>query len=172
MLNRVKLFIPLAIFIVMAVFLWRGLSIDPSHLPSALVGKPMPQFSLPVLGSDDKVLQKEDLIGEPFLVNIWGTWCTTCYYEHPYLVELSKQGVNILGVNWRDDREEALKWLKKLENPYYHIIEDQDGRLVLDLGVTAAPETFVVDSKGVVRYRHTGQVTPEVWKRHFAPLMQ
>ena len=169
--SRFKLFIPLIIFVVMAFFLWRGLSIDPKHLPSALIDKPMPEFELPVLGQE-KTLTKNDLVGKPFLINIWGTWCTTCYYEHPYLVELSKQGVNILGVNWRDDREAALEWLKKLENPYFHIIEDQEGRLVLDLGVTAAPETFVVDSNGMVKYRHTGQVTKEVWQRHLAPLMQ
>ncbi len=172
MTNRIKLFIPLFIFLVLSVFLWRGLSLDPKHIPSALVEKPMPNFDLPVLGKEGVNLNKSEILGEPFLVNIWGTWCTTCYYEHPYLVELSKLGVNILGVNWRDDRDEALKWLEKLENPYFHIIEDQDGSLVLDLGVTAAPETFVVDSQGIVKYRHTGQVTKDVWKKHLAPLMQ
>ena len=172
MSDRLKLFIPLIIFLIMAVFLWRGLSIDPKHIPSALLEKPMPEFELPVLGQEGVTLKKSDLVGKPFLVNIWGTWCATCYYEHPFLVELSNVGIDILGINWRDDQEEALKWLQKLENPYYHIIEDQDGSLVLDLGVTAAPETFVVDSNGIIKYRHTGEVTKDVWTKHLAPLMQ
>ena len=170
-MNRFKLFIPLIVFGVMAIFLWRGLSIDPSHLPSALVDKPMPEFTLPILGSDEQ-LQKSDLDGKPYLVNIWGTWCPACYHEHPYLVKLAESGVSILGVNWRDDREEAIKWLDKLKDPYSRVVEDQAGRLVLDLGVAAAPETFVVDSNGIIKYRHTGPVTEEVWKRHLAPLMQ
>lgn len=171
MKSRLKLFIPLAVFVGLAGFLWRGLSLDPSHLPSALIDKPMPEFQLASLTEEGKILSKADMAGKPYLVNIWGTWCTTCYYEHPYLVELAEQGVAILGVNWRDDRDEALAWLERLENPYTKIVEDPDGRLVLDLGVAAAPETFLVDSQGIVKYRHTGQFTMEVWKRHFAPLM-
>ena len=170
-MNRIKLFIPLIVFAVLAVFLWRGLSIDPSHLPSALVDKPMPEFTLPILGKEEE-LQKSDLNGKPYLVNIWGTWCPACYQEHPYLVKLAESGVSILGVNWRDDRVEAIKWLEKLKNPYSHVVEDQAGRLVLDLGVAAAPETFVVDSQGIIKYRHTGPVTEEIWKRQLAPLMQ
>ena len=171
MSSRLKLFAPFIVFIVVGVFLARGLSNDPSYLPSALIGKPMPAFSLPSLQESSQTLTKAIYEGKPYLVNIWGTWCRTCYYEHPYLVELAEQGVLILGVNWRDDHNEALKWLDRLENPYSHIVEDKHGRLVLDLGVTAAPETFVVDREGIIRYRHTGQLTPDVWKSHIAQYM-
>lgn len=183
--SRLKLFIPLIIFLVMAGFLWRGLALDPNELPSALLDKPLPAFSLPLLNVDDleggegqsspeaapQMVSNLDLKGEAFLLNIWATWCYTCQVEHPYLMKLAERGVKIVGINYKDENEPARQWLKKLGNPYALNIVDQEGRLGLDLGVYGAPETFVIDKNGMVKYRHVGEVNEKVWQGMLAPLL-
>ena len=170
-MERFKLFVPLIIFLIMSVFLYRGLSIDPSELPSVVVDKPFPEFSLPQLGDETEVpLARSDIVGEPFLLNVWASWCPTCLVEHPYLVKLSKQGVKIVGLNWKDEDDKAKQWIARYGNPYSTNLVDYNGRLVLDLGVSAAPETFVVDASGTIRYRHVGEVTEKVWRSHMAPI--
>jgi cytochrome c biogenesis protein CcmG/thiol:disulfide interchange protein DsbE len=168
--TRIKLFIPLAIFMVMAIFLFRGLYLDPNEMPSALVDKPLPEFSLPELLTGETI-DRQTLIGKPFLLNVWATWCPTCIQEHPYLVELSQNGVVIVGLNYKDEDDKAKQWLKRLGNPYAYNVVDAEGRMGLDLGVYGAPETFVVDSNGVIRYRHVGVVNDGVWKTILAPML-
>jgi len=166
---RLKLFLPLILFAVMALFLFRGLSLDPRELPSALIDRPLPEFSLPALG-EDRMLGRDNLIGQPALVNVWATWCVSCRVEHPYLQQLADTGVAILGVNYKDDDAAALKWLAELGNPYLLNVADREGSLGLDLGVYGAPETYVLDADGVIRYRHVGVVDERVWREVLQPL--
>lgn len=173
MKERIKLYIPLGIFVVMAAFLWAGLGKDPSYLPSALIDRPMPNFELTVLkkSGEKELITPSTLAGEPYLLNVWATWCPSCLHEHPYFLKLAEQGVNIVGLNYKDEADKALDWLDRYGNPYSTVIYDPDGRLGLDLGVYGAPETFVVDASGTIRYKHVGVVNDKVWKSHLAPLM-
>ncbi len=161
---RLLLFIPLGVFIVLGIFLWRGLSLDPKELPSALIDQPFPDFQMASLQQPDKVLTKADLLGKPVLVNVWATWCPACRQEHADLLAIARQGsIGIVGLNYKDDRAAAVKWLQDLGNPYVFNIFDENGMLGLDLGVYGAPETYLVDSEGIVRYRHVGVITEKVW---------
>lgn len=166
---RAKLFIPLILFIGLALFLFRGLSLDPNAMPSALIDRPLPAFSLPALGSEQKITQ-ETLKGEVTFLNVWATWCYSCRVEHPYLQYLADEGVPIYGVNYKDEDSAALEWLKNLGNPYIANIVDQEGTLGLDLGVYGAPETYLVDQNGIIRYRHVGVVDERVWSTILQPL--
>jgi cytochrome c biogenesis protein CcmG/thiol:disulfide interchange protein DsbE len=160
---RLKLFLPLAAFVLLSLLLFRGLSLDPTSLPSALVGKPLPDFELEELHSGE-LLSRQQIIGEPMLVNIWATWCYSCRVEHPYLLELAAQGVRIIGLNYKDDGVKAIAWLKDLGDPYTLTLADSEGMLGLDMGVYGAPETYVVDANGVVQFRHVGVVDAQVWQ--------
>lgn len=166
---RLKLFLPLILFMVLALFLVRGLSLDPKELPSALIDKPFPEFSLSALGRAD-TLDKAAVSGEVALFNVWATWCVSCRVEHPYLTELAKQGVAIYGINYKDDDAAALGWLTELGDPYIASIADREGTLGLDLGVYGAPETYLVDASGLVRYRHVGVVNERVWTTILRPI--
>lgn len=170
-MSRLKLFIPLIIFAVLAVFFWRGLSLDPTEMPSALIDKPVPAFRLPTLEDANQIITQDDLKGEVALVNVWATWCIACRVEHPYLVELANQGVRVIGINYKDDVAEAQRWLKNLHNPYVYSIIDADGRLGIDLGVFGAPETYVVDRQGVIRHKHVGVVDDKVWTEQLKPIV-
>ncbi|MFT6387853.1 MAG: cytochrome c biogenesis protein CcmG/thiol:disulfide interchange protein DsbE [Cellvibrionaceae bacterium] len=171
-MNRIKLFVPLFIFVVLAGFFWRGLSLDPSAMPSALIDKTFPEFSLPRLQDETQMTTKSDLLGEVTLVNIWATWCVSCRVEHPYLNKLKAEGIRIVGLNYKDDSSAARKWLTDLGNPYQWNIVDKDGRLGVDLGVFGAPETYVLDKQGVIRYKHVGVVDQRVWDEKFLPVIQ
>lgn len=164
LMPRLRLFLPLAAFILLSLLLFKGLSLDPTSLPSALVGKPLPDFELEELHSSE-VLSRGRIVGEPMLVNIWATWCYSCRVEHPFLVELAAQGVRIIGLNYKDDRDKAIGWLEELGDPYALTLSDTEGMLGLDMGVYGAPETYVVDAEGVVQYRHVGVVDEDVWQR-------
>ena len=166
---RLKLFIPLILFGVMALFLFRGLGLDPRELPSALIDRPLPEFSLPSLGGD-RMLTRADIAGQVALVNVWATWCSSCRVEHPYLQQLADQGVAIFGVNYKDEAAAARRWLDQLGDPYQLNIVDKQGTLGLDLGVYGAPETYLVDTAGVIRYRHVGVVDDRVWRSILQPL--
>jgi cytochrome c biogenesis protein CcmG/thiol:disulfide interchange protein DsbE len=170
--RRIKLFIPLIVFAVLAVLFWRGLSLDPKAMPSALLNKPVPEFSLRSLESPEKILTQEIFRGRVALLNVWATWCPPCYVEHPFLVKLAEQGVPIVGVNYKDDITAAKKWVEELHNPYVDIIFDAEGRFGLDLGVYGWPETYVVDKEGIIRYKHVGVVDEKVWSQTLQPLMQ
>jgi cytochrome c biogenesis protein CcmG, thiol:disulfide interchange protein DsbE len=169
MAPRLKLFLPLILFVVLALFLFRGLSLDPRELPSALIDKPFPAFSLPALG-DARQLDRSLLDGEVSLVNVWATWCISCRVEHPYLRQLADAGVNIIGVNYKDEPDAAREWLAQLGDPYRVNIVDSEGSLGLDLGVYGAPETYLVDARGVIRYRHVGVIDERVWREVLEPL--
>ncbi|MEE4661675.1 MAG: DsbE family thiol:disulfide interchange protein [Halieaceae bacterium] len=170
-MKRLKLFLPLAVFLVLAGFLFRGLSLDPQALPSALIDRPMPAFTLPVLGADGASVDEKALSGEVALVNVWATWCASCRVEHPFLTELARQGLAIYGINYKDEDDKALAWLAELGDPYRLNIVDAEGTLGLDLGVYGAPETYVVDARGVIRYRHVGVVNAQVWQDILSPIV-
>lgn len=169
MQSRLKLFLPLIAFVALALLLFRGLSLDPTALPSALIDRPMPEFSLPALAGNEMVSGAQ-LRGEPALYNVWATWCISCRVEHPYLQTLADQGVPIYGINYKDDTQAALAWLQELGDPYRLTIVDASGSLGLDLGVYGAPETYFVDAGGVVRYRHVGVIDERIWTSKLEPI--
>ncbi len=164
-MSRWLLFIPLGLFIVLGLVLWKGLSLDPRELPSALIDKPFPSFKIDALLQPERILTKADIVGKPVLVNVWATWCPSCKKEHRQLLAIAKQNkIPIIGLNYKDKREAATLWLQQLGNPYQFNIYDHDGMLGLDLGVYGAPETYLLDKNGVVKHRHVGVVTQAVWK--------
>ncbi|MGS2716839.1 DsbE family thiol:disulfide interchange protein [Eionea flava] len=169
MKKRLQLFLPLAIFLVLVGFFWRGLSLDPNAMPSALIDKSFPVFSLKRL-QDEQLIYRDSLLGEVNLVNVWATWCVACKYEHPVLNQLAEQGINIVGINYKDNNPAALKWLDTLGNPYRFNIVDPLGSLGVDLGVFGAPETYVVDKQGIIRYKHVGIVDLQVWTETLQPI--
>lgn len=171
-MKRAILLLPLALFLVLAVFLYRGLFLDPAELPSALIGKPFPAFALPSLHEPQRTLTAADLKGKPALVNVWATWCPTCKAEHEMLNRLAGQGVNIVGVNYKDDSAAARKWLEDFLDPYQLNIEDKAGSLGLNLGVYGAPETFLIDRDGIIRHKYVGAIDERVWREQLAPLYQ
>jgi cytochrome c biogenesis protein CcmG/thiol:disulfide interchange protein DsbE len=169
--GRLKLFIPLAIFVVLAGFLLRGLQLDPQALPSALIDRPLPAFELPELRTGE-MLTVESVTGEVALLNVWATWCASCRVEHPFLTSLADAGMPIYGINYKDSDAKALGWLQQLGDPYRLNIVDAEGSLGLDLGVYGAPETYVLDANGIIRYRHVGVVDARVWKDILEPIVQ
>ena len=158
-----------ALFAAMALF---GINNDPSELPSALIGKPFPEFSTNSVYDADAVITREDLLGRAALVNVWATWCVSCKVEHPVLNDLAKQGVVIHGVNYKDNNADAQRWLKDFLNPYQLNISDPKGTLGLNLGVYGAPETFLIDKKGIIRHKFVGVVDKRVWREKLAPIYQ
>ncbi len=171
-MGRFKLFLPLGIFAVLALLFWQGLSLDPTYMPSALIDRPVPQFSLSTIENPDRMVSQAELKGKVSLVNVWATWCITCKAEHAELLAISRTGIPIYGINYKDDRQQAEKWLAKLGNPYVFNLADEDGRLGLDLGVYGAPETYIVDANGVIRYRHVGQITASEWETVLKPIVE
>lgn len=161
--RRLLLIIPLLLFLGLAAIFYRGLHIDTETLPSALIGKPMPAFSLPELESR-QLLTEADLKGEPALINVWATWCISCRVEHPTLNALAEAGVKIIGLNYKDHGGKAEAWLKDLGNPYTVTLFDEQGRLGFDLGVYGAPETYLFDAEGTIVYKHVGVVDDAVWQ--------
>jgi len=169
-MKKIKYFLPLLVFILVGLFLLRGIELDPEELPSPLIGKPVPAFLLHEL-STEKILTEQDLKGQVFLLNVWATWCISCKIEHPYLLQLAQQGIVIIGLNYKDDKQKALEWLKHLGNPYALNILDLEGKLGLDLGVFGAPETYLVDKTGIIRHKHVGVMDERAWKT-LAPVYQ
>lgn len=170
MMERLKLFLPLLMFIVLATVLYRGLGKNPNAMPSALIGRPVPEFNLPSLRNDKSLLNQEIFKGQVTLLNVWATWCPSCRTEHPYLLNLAEQGVVIIGLDYKDETIKARHWLQQLGNPYRQVIVDREGSLGLDLGVFGAPETYLIDSAGVIRYKHVGVLDQRIWQRDFDPL--
>jgi cytochrome c biogenesis protein CcmG/thiol:disulfide interchange protein DsbE len=152
-------------FLLLAVLLAVGLTIADrkSELPSPLIGKPMPTFTLPVLGQPEAVISNTDLLGEPFLLNVWASWCVTCRVEHPVIEELAESGqLKIVGLNYRDDPADAQAWLQQFGNPFALIVADEAGRTAIDFGVYAAPESFLIDARGNIVFKQIGALTMEV----------
>jgi len=156
--------VPVVLFLLLGVLLAVGLTISDhkEDLPSPLIGKSIPEFSLPLLGQADKVVTQADLIGEPFLLNVWASWCATCRFEHPLITNLATSGaLRVIGLNYRDDETDAKRWLNRFGNPYAMNLADPSGRTSIDFGVYAAPESFLVDASGTIIYKHIGALTQE-----------
>lgn len=170
-MDRLKLFLPVIVFFVLAVVFYSMLSkdYDPQDLPSALLGKQVPSFRLPDLHTGE-MLTENDLPKQAYLLNVWATWCISCRVEHPFLNKLKQQGVVIVGLDYKDDKVKALKWLKDLHDPYTQVIFDEKGTMGLDLGVYGAPETFLVDEDGTIHYKHVGVVDTKFWQETLQPL--
>jgi cytochrome c biogenesis protein CcmG/thiol:disulfide interchange protein DsbE len=168
-----RAWIPLGVFAVLVGFLFVGLKLDPREVPSPLIDKPAPDFSLPDLHDPDKTLSPADLRGTVWMLNVWASWCVSCRQEHPLLVELSGTGeVPIYGLDYKDKRPEALAWLDHFGNPYVASLMDADGRVGIDYGVYGVPETYVIDKQGTIRYKHIGPLTPRVIRETILPLVK
>lgn len=157
--------LPLVLFLLLGVLLAVGLTIADrkTELPSPLIGKAIPAFTLPVLGQPGQLVTHEEILGEPFLLNVWASWCVTCRVEHPVIEELAQSGkLKVIGLNYRDAPEDALGWLQDFGNPFALILADESGRTAIDFGVYAAPETFLVDAQGQIVFKHIGALTPEI----------
>jgi len=171
-MKRVLLFLPLIFFLALGAFLYRGLFLNPQSMPSALEGKPVPDFKLLTVLDTDRVVTKADLKGEVYILNVWGTWCVGCKAEHPTLINIAKTGLPIYGINFKDELVDAQQWLKDNHNPYQFTVFDPDGRLALDLGVYGAPETFVIDHHGIVQMRFAGVLDIMTWNAEILPLVK
>ena len=172
-MKSLRLLIPLAVFGIIAVFLFVGLSRDPREIPSPLVDKPAPAFTLMQLHAPDQKLSTADMKGQVWLLNVWASWCVSCRVEHPLLVQLAQSNVvPVIGLNYKDKVPEGLAWLKQHGDPYKLSVVDADGRVGIDWGVYGVPETFVVDKNGVIRYKHIGPVTAEALQKTILPLVR
>jgi len=155
-----KRFMPLIIFAILVAFLAVGLTLNPRLVPSPLIGKPAPEFELPLLMRDGTFSNKE-LLSQVTLINVWASWCFACRQEHEVVKHLSRKGIRIIGLNYKDEANDAKRWLAKLGNPYQAIAADRDGRIAIDWGVYGAPETFLVDKKGIIRHKVIGPLSDE-----------
>ena len=165
---KLKFYLPVFGFFVIAIVLWRGLSLDTKTLPSMLIDKPMPNFQLTTV--DGNNVSNADLPKQVFLLNVWGSYCLPCLVEHPTLMRLSEEGeIPVVGVNYRDKQNLAVDWLLENGNPFTFSILDESGRFGIDLGVYGAPETYLVDANGVIRCRHVSVLDETVWQEQFLP---
>lgn len=165
--------LPLVVFATIAAFLYSGLSKDPRRVPSPLIGQTAPEFNLPTLSTDGQSFSPSQMQGKVWLLNIWATWCAGCRDEHPLLVDLARSGkVDIVGLNYKDDSVQAQRWLTELGDPYLQTAVDADGRVGIDWGFYGAPETFVIDKKGIVRHKHIGPVYPSDLAETILPLVE
>ena len=172
-MRKLVFLVPLALFGVLLLFLGKGLNLNPREVPSPLIGKPTPAFTLPVLADPSRSLGRQDMLGKVWILNVWASWCAPCREEHPLLVEFAKKKLApIYGLNYKDGREDALRWLARYGDPYAASIADRDGKVSIDFGVYGVPETFVVDKAGVIRFKHIGPVTPEVLRDKVEPLIR
>ncbi len=165
--------IPIIAFVLLVVVFRVGLERDPTFVPSPLIGKPAPEFRLPRLQYPDQQVTDADLRGQVSLLNVWATWCVGCRQEHATLNEIAARGtVPIYGLNWKDDRDLAIRWLEQLGNPYVATAVDGDGRVAIDWGVYGAPETFLISADGIVLHKHLGPLTRGIWESDFVPLLE
>lgn len=161
--------IPFTVFALLVVFLWRGLSLDPHHLPLAQLNKPLPNFQLVTLGDSSVPFTNQLMHGQISLLNIWASWCEACNEEQIFLMQLARNGVTIYGLNYKDETHKAAQWLSEWGNPYKMVGEDREGKVAMDLGIYGAPETILVDKMGIIRYRHVGILDAQSWQQEFLP---
>ena len=172
-MKSLRFIIPLAVFIALAAFLAVGLTRDPREVPSPFIGKAAPDFRLAQVADEKLAFTPADMKGKVWLLNVWASWCATCRVEHPVLVEMSKRNVvPIVGLNYKDRREDAMQWLRRYGDPYALSVYDDDGKVGIDYGVYGAPETFVIDKQGVIRYKQIGAITPEALETKILPLLR
>lgn len=169
---KLSYLLPLCLFGLIAVILWRGLSLNPSLVPSPLLSQKAPDFSLPSLFNPKRLTSPKDFLGKVTVVNVWATWCHACREEHPFLLELAKQrDIYFYGLNYKDDLLLAKKWLTKAGNPYQLVGTDEEGQVAMDWGVYGIPETFILDKKGFIRKKYIGTLTPLIWQQELKPLI-
>ncbi len=165
--------IPLAVFVLIGLVLWSGIGKDPRILESQLIGQPAPAFSAPELRDPNRTHNNASLTGKPYLLNVFASWCPTCRVEHPILARYAREnGLRLVGLNWKDESAAALQWLQRFGDPYADILYDPSGRIGIDFGVTAAPESFVIGADGVVLYKHIGALTEDDMQNKVMPLIQ
>lgn len=172
----IRRLLPLLLFAGLTVLLYVGVKMnsgrDSSAIPSPLIGKPMPAFSLPVLDDPARRVSGRELAGKPFLLNVWGSWCPSCRDEQPQMTALSRSGkIRVIGYNYKDAPADAQRWLKEFGNPFEFVIVDEDGQAALDWGIYGAPETFLVDAAGIVRWKHVGPITDELIVAEIDPML-
>jgi len=165
-------YVLIAVFLALVALLGVGLTLNPREVPSPLVGKPAPHFQLPQLHEPAKRFSQKDVLGKVWLLNVWASWCVSCREEHPVLVEFAKSGVAPLyGLNYKDQREDGIAWLKRFGDPYVLSAYDIEGRIGIEYGVYGVPETYVIDKTGVIRYKRIGPLTPEILRKKVLPLV-
>ena len=169
----IRFVVPLVVFFALVVLLALGLTLNPREVPSPFIGKPAPHFELPRLHSPEATFSPKDMLGKVWLLNVWASWCVSCRDEHPVLMELSRAGVvPVYGLNYKDGRKEGLAWLRQFGDPYAASAFDAKGQVGIDYGVYAVPETFVIDKRGIIRYKRIGIVTPEILRTQILPLVK
>lgn len=166
--------LPLFVFIALAGLLYAGIHMsrtrDPNAIPSPFIDRPAPAFALPTLRDPERIVRNEDLLGEPYLMNVWGSWCPACQVEHPLIERIAKQKlVRVVGFNYKDDGADAARWLQQFGDPYDPVIVDRDGRAAIEWGIYGAPETFLVGPDGVIRFKHVGPMTVDILEREIRP---
>jgi len=165
-----RFIIPIGLFAALAAFLFVGLGRDKQTLPSPLIGKAAPLFELPRVDDPAQKISNRDFAGRPYVVNIWGSWCFACREEHAALMEIARRGeIPLVGLNWKDELPLAQEWLQKLGNPYVASAFDPEGNVGIDWGAYGAPETFLVDARGIIVYKFVSPMTIDVWEREFLP---
>ena len=174
MINRaVRSFLPVTLFIIVALLLLRGLHLDPRKIPSVLIDHTVPNFSLATLTHDDQQFSQDEFIGKVSLLNVWASWCPSCLSEHQVLLDIAKSGkVVVYGMDYKDDPNDAKRWLKEHGNPFRKVAYDGEGDVAIDWGVYGTPETFIIDKEGVICYKHIGAITRLAWKNKLLPLIE
>ncbi|MDX1569747.1 MAG: DsbE family thiol:disulfide interchange protein [Xanthomonadales bacterium] len=171
-MNRLILILPLVGFLALSGLLYSGIGKDPSVLPSALIDRPAPDFAVPELLEPTRTVGKADWLGKPYLLNVWASWCGACQIEHQVITDIAQSGVvPVYGLNWKDERSEALRWLDHFGNPYAAIAHDPENEVGIDFGVYGAPETFLIDAQGHVRFKHVGPLTEKILNEQIIPIL-
>ena len=165
--------LPLAVFLLIGIAFAIGLTKDPRRMSSELINQPFPEFSLTELYDETEILTEDIVKGQVSLINVFGSWCVACNVEHPILMDIAtRKDVTLIAMDWRDERPKAKKWLAKRGNPYEKIIFDNESVLAITLGVTGAPESFITDKTGQIRYKHVGVITPDIWSETLLPIIK
>jgi cytochrome c biogenesis protein CcmG, thiol:disulfide interchange protein DsbE len=168
-----KLAWTLGIFVGLVALLAIGLRLNPREVPSPLIGKPAPAFDLPLLAEPDKRFSQKDMLGKVWMLNVWASWCPPCLVEHPVVTRIAQSGLApVVGLNYKDQRDDALPWLKRNGDPYQLIVFDPNGRIGIDYGVYGVPETYLIDRQGVIRFKQIGPLTAEVVQKKIEPLIK
>jgi cytochrome c biogenesis protein CcmG/thiol:disulfide interchange protein DsbE len=163
-----RLALPLVVFLALGGLLWNGIGKDTRLIPSPLIDKPAPEFSLPDVKDGNRQISKEGLLGQAYLLNVWGSWCPACRIEHSFVTQIARSGlIPVYGLNWKDTRSEALRWLDAFGDPYVGSAFDESGRTGIDFGVYGAPETFLIDAEGKILEKHIGPLDPEIFDAKF-----
>lgn len=168
-----KRWLPLVLFLVLVGFFAKGLFLNPREVPSPFIGRTAPAFTLPLVGNASAAFSPADMRGRVWMLNVWAPWCVSCRQEHPVLMQIAAGGrVPIVGLNWKDGNREAAALLARSGSPYVAVPDDPDGRVGIDYGVTGTPETYLIDRQGIVRLKHVGPISPEVWQGKFEPKLK